>query len=83
MATITYAHAPAAVVYLVDEETGVNEATITSVTGLVTEAATTVTYAITMTKTSVAVVNVPEEDLFADVDAALAEYKLRYLTPTP
>ena len=50
-------------------------------TGVISALSPVVEYKVLLVKADKTAYNVPEADLFSTVDLALAEYKLRYLTP--
>lgn len=81
MNTASYTHAPGNTVYWVSSKHGVKAVLILTVTIDLTSTSTTVRYLCQKESITDLEYNISEYDIFADVDAALAEYKTRYLTP--
>lgn len=80
MPTITYAHALAATVFHVGEDTGVREAVVKSLDAEVRYGNTSLQYNIAYTNARYGSAIVSEADLFADPEVALDEFQSRYLT---
>lgn len=79
MATLTYAHVPGDTVYHVGEDAGVRKGIIKTVDVEIRIGVETIMYSVAMSDPRDGVIDAPESDLFADVDAALAYYKTTYV----
>jgi phosphoheptose isomerase len=72
MATVTYDHIPGDVVYVISTN-GVHSATVVQVLITAQQTQTKIVYKVNLNGTS----DFPPADVFATVDLALADYKLR------